>query len=104
MSPQQILLVDPVDGRTIARLSTLQPLSAGACAFSPAGSKLVTVSNKQRTFQVWDLRLVRERLAAMGLDWNQPAYDEKLPAIDATGSPSLDVQVIGEIPEPKGQR
>jgi WD40 repeat protein len=103
MSPQQILLTDPADGRPIARLTTLQPFHASACTFSAVGTKLVAVSIKG-TFQMWDLRLVRERLAAMDLDWDQPGDDEKLPALDAARSPPLQVQVIGETPEPKGQR
>jgi serine/threonine protein kinase/WD40 repeat protein len=98
MSSQQTLLADPADGRTFAHLTTLQPFEAGACAFSPDGSKLVT-ANSQRTSVVWDLRLVRERLAAMDLDWDEPAYDEKPRSTNATPFPPLEVQVLGEIPE-----
>ncbi len=103
MSPQQVLLADPADGHAIAHLTTLQPLNAAACAFSPDGSKLVALTNR-RTFLVWDLRLVREQLAALGLDWDQPGDDAKPRPTDATGAPPLEVRVVGEIPEPKVQR
>jgi serine/threonine protein kinase/WD40 repeat protein len=101
MSSQQILLADPTDGRPIAHLSTLQPLIFGARAFSPDGSKLVALS-RQRTFLVWDLRLIRKQLAALDLDWHQPG-DEKPQATDATHPLPLEVQVVGEVPEPKVQ-
>jgi len=103
IAPQQILLADPADGRSIARLSTLQPLDAFACAFSPDGSKLVAVSTT-RTFLMWDLRLVRDRLAAMDLDWDRPGYDEKPRTVDAARSPPLEMHVFGEIPEPNAKR
>jgi serine/threonine protein kinase/WD40 repeat protein len=103
MSPQQIWLADPADGRPIAHLTTLQPLILMLCAFSPDGSKLVA-NTKNRTVLVWDLRRVRERLAAMGLDWDQPGSDERPRPTNATRLPPLEVQVVGEIPEPKVPR
>ena len=35
---------------------------------------------------VWDLRLIRANLAAMGLDWGAPPYPEP-PAASATARP-----------------
>jgi serine/threonine protein kinase/WD40 repeat protein/tetratricopeptide (TPR) repeat protein len=121
MSPQQILLADPADGRAIARLSALQPVSAAPSAFSPDGSKLATVTNKQGIVRLWDLQRVRDRLEAMGLDWDQPGYEEKPRKTDATRTKKrsdpvilggltpfshtpLEVQVIGEVQEPKLRR
>src|SRR5262249_23485382 len=56
MSPQQILLADPADGRAIARLSALQPVRATPSAFSPDGSRLAAATTKQGILQVWDLQ------------------------------------------------
>jgi WD40 repeat protein len=103
MSSQQILLADPTDGRPIAHLSTLQPLIFGTRAFSRDGSKLVALSS-QRTFLVWDLRLIREQLAAMGLEWDLPGDTKEPRTTDGTHLPPLEVQVVGEISEPKVQR
>ncbi len=68
VTPQQILLADPADGRELARLSTLQPVNAFPAAFSPDGTQLAVVTGP-RTVLVWDLRRMREQLATMGLDW-----------------------------------
>ncbi len=79
------------DGRTVAvaaatvvrllaypslkELATLEPPSPSAVAslcFSPDGGRLAVACMTQPIY-LWDLRLVRERLRAMGLDWNLPA-------------------------------
>ena len=41
--------------------------------FSPDGGKLALYSVDSRMVLVWDLRLVRRQLAAMGLDWGTSA-------------------------------
>jgi Anaphase-promoting complex, cyclosome, subunit 3 len=44
-----------------------------APVFSPDGTKLIVV-NGGNGIHVWDLRLIRERLAELGLDWDAPVY------------------------------
>ena len=39
--------------------------------FSPDGDRLAVATNGDHV-QLWDLRLIRQQLAAMGLDWDQP--------------------------------
>jgi hypothetical protein len=43
-----------------------------------------------RRLHVWDLRLIRQRLAAMGLDWDLPPYE---PAAQPA-APPLKVEVV----------
>ena len=40
-------------------------------AFSPDGGELVTYG-LNNTIRLWDLRLIRQELAEMGLDWPAP--------------------------------
>ncbi len=96
VTPQQILLADPADGREIARLSTLQPIGPRPAAVSPDGTKLAAITGRQ-TVLVWDLRRVRERLAEMGLDWEAPAFTG---SDETRGTKPLQVKVIGEVLRP----
>src|SRR5262249_27424541 len=41
---------------------------------SPDGSQLVTYAGRDRAMHVWDLRLIRQQLKAMDLDWDLPPY------------------------------
>jgi tetratricopeptide (TPR) repeat protein len=82
LSPQQILLADAATGRPIAHLSTLQPLSATPLAFSADGTRLAAFTN-QRSVLLMDLRAIRQELAKMKLDWDQPPY----PPVEPTISP-----------------
>ena len=46
---------------------------AGAnLAFSPDGSRLVVNEGMQPAVQVWEVRVIRRRLAQLGLDWDPP--------------------------------
>jgi serine/threonine protein kinase/WD40 repeat protein len=59
---------------SLAELATLEcpsPLILGSLSFSPDGSQLAATSGA-RLIELWDLRLVRQQLAAMKLDWDAP--------------------------------
>jgi WD40 repeat protein len=71
-----------VDAATLQEVATLPGGEDGVFCFSRDSSQFVSVG-LGRTVEVWDLRLLREQLAALDLDWNQPAYPFK-PAADAT--------------------
>jgi len=68
-------LQNPATGQSYATLQAPDNLAFGVARFTPAGDRLVTYSGRPAHVRVWDLRLVRQRLAAMGLDWDAPAYD-----------------------------
>jgi tetratricopeptide (TPR) repeat protein len=76
-SVSEVHLVDPATGRPFARL----PTSGGPYGFSPDGSHLVTYAGRDGAFQVWDLRLIRQQLREMDLDWDLPPHPS--PAEDA---------------------
>jgi serine/threonine protein kinase/WD40 repeat protein/tetratricopeptide (TPR) repeat protein len=104
-STQQIRLFDPATDRTIAHLSTLQPLRAAPVAFSPDGTRLIASTNR-RTHLMWDLRSIREQLRQMDLDWDQPPFPPGVEISDAapTLHPVRSIRVIGEALEPSARR
>ena len=75
-----IRLVEAETGRVIARLESPDSVDVIWATFSPDGSRLVLVPEHDPAVHVWDLRAIRKRLAAMGLDWDAPAYSDDDPA------------------------
>ncbi|MGE5192779.1 MAG: protein kinase domain-containing protein, partial [Deltaproteobacteria bacterium] len=67
-----IQLLDATTLQELATLEVTQPLNLGRLTFSPDGTLLAGVFGINAVV-LWDLRLVRERLADMNLDWNHPA-------------------------------
>jgi WD40 repeat protein/tetratricopeptide (TPR) repeat protein len=105
IAPDQVLLADTATGRELARLTTLQSVTPTPLVFSPDGTKLVASTN-QKTALVWDLRLIRDQLAPMGLDWDAPPYPLASTASLASGPvpPPRPVRVVGEVIEPQARR
>jgi tetratricopeptide (TPR) repeat protein len=62
-------LLDVATGRTLAKLEDPHRDRPGWLSFTPDGSRFVIVSTFGKSIHVWDLRLIREQLATMGLDW-----------------------------------
>jgi serine/threonine protein kinase/WD40 repeat protein len=84
-----------IDGHSVQLLETLTekplatleaPVSSGAVKlqFSPDGSQLAAVQRDQQV-QLWDLRLLRQELAQMQLDWDLSPY----PRADRTAAQGL---------------
>jgi WD40 repeat protein len=91
-SPGLVRLVDPPTGHELVTRPADNPSS-----FSPDGGQLATTLDNQN--QVWDLRLIRQQLAAMGLDWDLPPYP---PAAEPKTASPLTVTVdLGEPAKPK---
>jgi serine/threonine protein kinase/WD40 repeat protein/tetratricopeptide (TPR) repeat protein len=74
-------MVEAATGRTLARFDSPEPSEIWP-TFSPDGTQLVFTSADTPAVHIWNLRLIRDQLAQMGLDWDAPAY----PA-DAPGPP-----------------
>ena len=70
----RVRLVDPDTGREVATLETGTGSSASffCLAFNPDGTKLA--AGRDHIIHLWDLRRIREQLAALGLDWNSPHF------------------------------
>jgi WD40 repeat protein len=84
-------LIDPASGLELATLEAPDvEVRIQALSFSPDGAYLVAGSQSRR-LHVWDLRLIRQRLAAMGLDWDLPPY---APAPQRATSRPLRVEVV----------
>jgi eukaryotic-like serine/threonine-protein kinase len=76
-----IRLVDPGTGRELALLEDLDQHVTCLPTFTPDGTKLIAVTGgRMNGVRVRDLRLIRQHLDSMGLDWKAPAY----PPVDST--------------------
>ena len=62
-----VQLVDTVTGRALATLQAPEPRQVSWLCFSPDGGRLAAATAGDHV-QLWDLRLIRQQLAAMGLD------------------------------------
>ena len=73
-------------------LATLRPVEAPVIAdlcFGPGGAHLAAAADDGAA-HLWDLRLIRQELARLGLDWELPAYP---PAARRPAAP-LAVEVV----------
>ena len=70
---QKVLLLDPATGRQFASLESREPANVSAIGFNPDGTRLA-VCGWNHLIQLWDLRLIRQELAAINLDWELPPY------------------------------
>ena len=70
---QKILLLETLAEKPLATLEPLGSPTLQNFQFSPDGAKLAVVQNDQQV-EIWDLRLIRQELAQMHLDWDMPPY------------------------------
>ncbi len=88
-----IRLVETATGRDIARLESPDLCVAAEATFNPDGSRLIVTTRDGPAVYVWDLRAIRLKLAAMGLDWDEPTYPETEPPTGNTPTPPLKLVV-----------
>jgi WD40 repeat protein len=71
-----VRLIDVASDLELATLEAPDVDMIQTLSFSPDGTQLVVGSQSHRLHRlhVWDLRLIRRRLAAMGLDWDLPPF------------------------------
>ncbi|MDB5358234.1 MAG: repeat protein [Phycisphaerales bacterium] len=84
-----IRLVDPNTGHEYCRLEDPNQDRARYIDFSPDGTRLIATNDDSQCVHVWDLRIIREQLTGLHLDWNLPPYPPRTPE-DPT---PLEVQV-----------
>jgi tRNA A-37 threonylcarbamoyl transferase component Bud32/WD40 repeat protein len=82
-------LVEVETGRELARIEPPERY-AGLATFTPDGTRLV--ANSKDGVSVWDLRLIRQGLSELGLDWDAPPFSPESPRAD---NPPLEVQIVG---------
>jgi tetratricopeptide (TPR) repeat protein len=91
-----IQLIVPETGRELVTLSPPDPQLITWLRFTPDGTRLVA-STENHAIQMWDLRRLRQGLAAIGLDWGASSYaplaEAPNPApvvveVDASAAPS----------------
>jgi WD40 repeat protein len=88
-----VLLLDPGSGEPLATMRANSPRSVRSLDFSPDGRKLA-VANIDQQILVWDLPLVRQGLADLGLDWAGGSPRPTPPAgRDVSAGPPLQTNV-----------
>jgi len=91
-----VQLIDPDSGKAIATLRAPDVFGSTWLAFSPDGGRLAVATVSHR-IHLWDLRHVRERLKAIGLDQGMPPEPPGVPA--GTAVPPVErVTVLGVDP------
>jgi WD40 repeat protein len=88
--PTAIQLRDLDTGEVLATLQSPVTEYPTAIAFSPDDTQLAVVNRGTRDLLVWDLRLLREDLKKMGMDWLRPPY----PPAAAISLPPARVRVL----------
>jgi WD40 repeat protein len=83
MAPGIIHLMDAVTARTLARLEDPHGDTAGWMSFTPDGTQLVVTSVLARAVHIWNLRLIRQRLGEIGLNWDAPPFPPADPECEA---------------------
>jgi len=97
MSPAVIHLKEVASGKTIAKLEDPFGDRSTWMTFTPDAAKLIVVAGYADAVHVWDLRIIRSRLKAMGLDWDWPEFPPPTQSegtADAFVRPALKIQVI----------
>jgi WD40 repeat protein len=94
-SANTVRLVKPATGEEVATLTTPDPRPLTWLAFSRDGTQLAAATENQ-VVQLWDLRLLRDQLKTLNLDWDLSDYPAPDPADQ--GVPAR-VQVLLRIPD-----
>jgi serine/threonine protein kinase/WD40 repeat protein len=91
MAPAVISLKEVATGRTVAKLEDPHGDRATSQGFTPDGTQLVVVASYAGAIHIWDLRSIRTRLKAMGLDWNWPEFPPTSTADTAGETATIEV-------------
>jgi hypothetical protein len=84
-----IQLLQADTGQALAAVPAPSPHFVESIFLSPTATHLAAATHDERV-HVWDLRRIRETLAGMGIDWDQPplespANDGMTAALSRTG-------------------
>jgi WD40 repeat protein len=81
----ELRLVETNTGREVARLTGTEQMWYQPICFSPDATRMIAVRKDKEALYVWDLRLIREQLRELGLDWDWPPFPPR--TLDSTGGP-----------------
>jgi len=76
-----IRLVNPHTGEELATLEAPKPWRISWLSFNADASLLAVASETGSDCHLWNLRLIRQQLASMNLDWDMPPYPPEDPAL-----------------------
>jgi WD40 repeat protein len=79
----KIQLLETATEKTLAMLDAPGTMAMGKCQFSPDSSRLAAVQGDQQVL-LWDLRMLRQELGPMRLDWDLPPYPPAGKGADAS--------------------
>jgi len=94
----KIRLLETVTETPLATLDAPGAIGLWRFQFSPDGSRLAAIQRDLQV-QLWDLRLIRQQLAELRLDWDMPPY----PPLEngaATGPVTLEIEPDPSSPAP----
>jgi WD40 repeat protein len=94
----RIHLHDAVTLRQLATLEVPGPIDLTGLSLSPDGTQLAATT-QQDVVALWDLRRLRQELAALDLDWERPPYPPAEPVPEAAWVLTVEV-----LPAPPGSR
>ena len=99
MSPAVIHLKEVASGRLVAKLEDPHGDRAGWISFTPNGTQLVVAAPYANAIHVWDLRIMRQRLKGMGLDWEWPDFPPAVPLGNNFGVARVEI-LPGDLAQP----
>jgi eukaryotic-like serine/threonine-protein kinase len=78
-SPSEVCLVQTETGAELARLTAPEQTRLVPHAFTPDGTRLVTLGAETGALHMFDLSSIRSQLAELGLDWDAPPVPKSPP-------------------------
>jgi hypothetical protein len=86
-----IRLVETETGREVARLTGPEPMWYSPACFTPDGTRLIASCSGETALYVWDLRLIRQQLKELDLDWDWDEFKPADPGGKAAASAKVEV-------------
>jgi hypothetical protein len=104
-----IRLVETTTGREVARLTGPEPMWYPPACFTPDGTRLIASSSETRGLYVWDLRLIRQQLKGLGLDWDWSEFPPADPASESPAPRQVEIRTgdlakLGPTPEQRARQ
>jgi eukaryotic-like serine/threonine-protein kinase len=94
-----IRLVETATGQEVARLTGPEPMWYPPVCFTPDGTRLIATCSGHTALYVWDLRLIRQQLKELGLDWDWEEFKPADPGTKAAAPSKVEV-LLGDLTRP----